>query len=116
MPFSSPPALYTLLELHKYYPEILADPKVEVFIDGGVRRGSDVVKALCLGANGVGMGRPLMYALTYGQEGVDHALGIMRDEIKTTLAFLGVTSLKDLGPHLVSPALQSFQRSASQSD
>lgn len=54
---SSPPALYTLLELNKFYPEIVKDPKCEIYLDGGVRRGTDVVKALCLGANGVGIGQ-----------------------------------------------------------
>lgn len=45
-----------------------------MYIDGGARRGTDVVKALCLGAKGVGMGRPFLYSLTYGQEGVVHAI------------------------------------------
>ena len=71
---SSPPALYTLLEINKFYPEILKSGKCEVYIDGGIRRGTDVVKALCLGAKGVGMGRPFMYALTYGEDGVAHAI------------------------------------------
>ena len=70
----SPPALYTLLEINKFYPEIVNSGKCEVYIDGGIRRGTDVVKALCLGAKGVGMGRPFMYALTYGEEGVRHAI------------------------------------------
>lgn len=69
---TAPPALYTLLEIHKNCPEILK--KCEVYIDGGARRGTDVVKALCLGAKGVGMGRPFLYSLTYGQEGVVHAI------------------------------------------
>lgn len=71
---SSPPALYTLLEINKFYPEILRSGKCEIYIDGGIRRGTDVVKALCLGAKGVGMGRPFMYALTYGEDGVAHAI------------------------------------------
>lgn len=70
----SPPALYTLLEINKFYPEIIHSGQCEVYIDGGIRRGTDVVKALCLGAKGVGMGRPFMYALTYGEEGVRHAI------------------------------------------
>jgi L-lactate dehydrogenase (cytochrome) len=70
----SPPALYTLVELNKYYPEIIRDKKVEIYIDGGVRRGTDVVKALCLGATGVGMGRPFMYGLCYGVEGVEKTI------------------------------------------
>ncbi|KAH8081967.1 FMN-dependent dehydrogenase-domain-containing protein [Filobasidium floriforme] len=97
----SPPALYTLLEINKFYPEILRSGKCEIYIDGGIRRGTDVVKALCLGAKGVGMGRPFMYALTYGEDGVAHAIEIMRDEIETTMRLLGVTKLSQLGPHLL---------------
>lgn len=66
--------MYTLVELNKYYPEIVRDKKVEIYIDGGVRRGTDVVKALCLGATGVGMGRPFMYGLVYGVEGVEKTI------------------------------------------
>ncbi|KAK8861216.1 hypothetical protein IAR55_002035 [Kwoniella newhampshirensis] len=95
----SPPAIYTLLEINKMCPEILT--KCEVYIDGGCRRGTDVIKALCLGAKGVGMGRPFLYSLTYGEEGVVHAIEIMRDEIQTTLRLLGVTKLDQLGPHLL---------------
>lgn len=43
---------------------------MEVFIDGGFRRGVDVLKALCLGAKAVGLGRPFLYAVNYGSEGV----------------------------------------------
>jgi len=68
----APPAILTLLELHRCCPEVFAN--MEVLVDGGFRRGSDVVKAICLGASAVGIGRPLMYALGYGQDGVEHAL------------------------------------------
>jgi isopentenyl diphosphate isomerase/L-lactate dehydrogenase-like FMN-dependent dehydrogenase len=69
---TAPPALYTLLEINKICPEVLK--KCEVYIDGGVRRGTDVVKAVCLGAKGVGLGRPFLYSLTYGKEGVIHGI------------------------------------------
>ncbi|ODN87112.1 L-lactate dehydrogenase (cytochrome) [Cryptococcus wingfieldii CBS 7118] len=95
----SPPAMYTLLEINKYCPDLLE--KCEIYVDGGCRRGTDVVKALCLGAKGVGMGRPFLYSLTYGEEGVIHAIEIMRDEIETTMRLLGVTRLDQLGPHLL---------------
>lgn len=64
---TSPPAVHTLLEIRKYCPEVF--DKVEVWMDGGVRRGTDVVKALCLGAKGVGIGRPPLWGLAAG--GVD---------------------------------------------
>jgi L-lactate dehydrogenase (cytochrome) len=55
------------------------NPNFEVFIDGGVRRASDVLKALALGAKAVGVGRGFMYAFSsYGQEGVEKAIQILR--------------------------------------
>lgn len=51
------------------------EKKLEVFVDGGVRRGTDVIKAICLGAKGVGIGRPFLYAMSaYGQQGVERAI------------------------------------------
>jgi L-lactate dehydrogenase (cytochrome) len=57
-----------------------------------------VVKALCLGAKAVGMGRPFLYALTYGQEGVEHFIDIMKDELETTMRLLGITDLSQCHP------------------
>jgi L-lactate dehydrogenase (cytochrome) len=66
---SGPSSLRTLLEIRRFYPEIFG--KCEVLMDGGVRRSKDILKALCLGATAVGVGRPFMYALSaYGTEGV----------------------------------------------
>lgn len=59
-----------------------------MYIDGGARRGTDVIKALCLGAKGVGMGRPFLYSLTYGQEGVVHAIESESDDL-SLLTFRG---------------------------
>lgn len=69
---TAPPAILILLEIHRYCPEVF--DRMKVFVDGGFRRGSDVVKAVCLGASAVGLGRPFAYALSYGQEGVEHAV------------------------------------------
>jgi L-lactate dehydrogenase (cytochrome) len=69
----SPSSIRTLLEIRKFCPQVL--DKLEVYLDGGIRRGSDVIKALCLGATAVGLGRPFMYALgAYGTEGVVRAI------------------------------------------
>lgn len=66
---SAPSSLRALLEIRKFYPEVFE--KCEVLLDGGVRRSRDILKALCLGARAVGLGRPFMYALSaYGTEGV----------------------------------------------
>ena len=60
-----------LHELHTQRPDLLSRPDFHVFIDGGVRRGTDVLKALCLGARGVGLGRPFLYANSaWGEDGV----------------------------------------------
>ena len=64
------PALLNLLEIRRNAPEVFE--KLEVFVDGGVRRGTDVLKALALGARAVGLGRPFLYSLAYGQEGTEH--------------------------------------------
>jgi L-lactate dehydrogenase (cytochrome) len=70
---TSPPAILTLLELRKHCPQIFT--KMEVFLDGGVRRGTDVVKAFCLGCKAVGLGRTFLYANTcYGVDGVLKAI------------------------------------------
>jgi L-lactate dehydrogenase (cytochrome) len=61
--------------------------RFEVFVDGGVRRATDVLKAVALGATAVGLGRPFVYAFSaYGPEGVDHALNILR--VSARLLFL----------------------------
>ena len=66
--------------------------RAEVWVDGGVRRGLDVAIALALGARGVLVGRPVLWALAAGgQAGVEHALAILREETELALALLGVT-------------------------
>ncbi|CAE7055829.1 unnamed protein product [Rhizoctonia solani] len=80
----SPAPIDTLYELRQKRPDIFQDGRMEVFIDGGVRRGTDVLKALCLGAKAVGLGRPFLYAnATWGEEGVRRCVQIMREEIET---------------------------------
>jgi L-lactate dehydrogenase (cytochrome) len=70
---TAPSALMTLCEIRTYCPEVLR--KMEVFLDGGLRDGNDVLKALCLGATAVGVGRPFLYALgAYGSKGVERCV------------------------------------------
>jgi isopentenyl diphosphate isomerase/L-lactate dehydrogenase-like FMN-dependent dehydrogenase len=67
---TAPPAIHTLLEIRKYCPEILS--KIQIWLDGGIKRGTDIVKALCLGASAVGIGRAALFGLgAGGQEGVE---------------------------------------------
>lgn len=71
--------------------------KAEIILDGGVRRGSDIVKALALGANAVAIGRAYLYGLAAGGEaGVARALAILEDEVKRTMALLGRTRVNAL--------------------
>jgi len=74
-----------------------------LMLDSGVRRGTDVLKALALGADHVFVGRPMAYAAAVGgQAGVAHAIGLLQDEIHRDMALLGVPSLADLSAaHLV---------------
>ena len=71
-------------------------------MDGGIRRGSDVVKAICLGAKAVLVGRAYAYGLgAAGQPGVARAIEILRADIARTLALLGVGSISALDETLV---------------
>ncbi|KAM0421025.1 hypothetical protein ACHAPT_011096 [Fusarium lateritium] len=65
---TSPASILLLLELQKNCPEVF--DQLEVLVDGGIRRGTDVFKALCLGAKAVGVGRGFLYSLNYGEEGI----------------------------------------------
>lgn len=74
----------------------------EIILDGGVRRGSDVVKALALGANAVALGRAYLYGLAAGGEaGVRRALSIMDSELRRTMALCGRARISALTPDLI---------------
>ena len=75
--------------------------RVPVFMDSGVRTGADVAKALALGAKAVGLGRPYVYGLLWGEEGVGAVLDYVLAELELTLALVGVGRLEELGPHLL---------------
>jgi 4-hydroxymandelate oxidase len=80
----------------------VVDGRVPVLLDGGVRRGTDVVKALARGATAVGVGRPVMWGLAVGgQDGVRHLLEILRSELDHTLALCGANGAARLDPQLV---------------
>jgi len=88
-------------------PEVAAavDGRAEILWDGGVQRGTDVVKAICLGARAVGVGKLLGWALGAGGEaGLKRMLELMDVEIRTALGLMGVTSLAQLNPSWVRPA------------
>lgn len=117
----APSSIRTLVEIRKFYPGLLK--KMEVYLDGGVRRGADVLKALALGATGVGLGRPFMYSVAYGDLGVEKVISceylvsqclwtckltshtVLSEEIETTMRLIGVTSLDQLNPNYVNTKL-----------
>ena len=71
--------------------------RTEILVDGGVRRGTDVIKALALGAKACMIGRPYLYGLAAGGEaGVHRAIGLLRDELRRDLMLLGCPSVKQL--------------------
>jgi L-lactate dehydrogenase (cytochrome) len=98
---TAPPAVHTLLEIRKYCPEVF--DKIEVWVDGGIKRGTDVVKALALGARGVGVGRAALFGLgAGGKEGVERVLEILKAETETCMRLLGVERVDQLGLQHVS--------------
>lgn len=99
---SSQPPLLTLYEIRKFAPHIFGKD-MQIFVDGGVRRGTDILKALCLGANAVGIGRPVLFSMSggYGYYGVRRMIQILRKELQTNMAFLGARRVEDLRPDMV---------------
>ncbi|MEM9558536.1 MAG: alpha-hydroxy acid oxidase [Acidobacteriota bacterium] len=78
------------------------EDRLEVFLDGGIRRGTDVIKALCAGARAVAIGRPVLWGLAArGEAGAAHVLEILRDEVDLALGLSGCSSLDELGPDLL---------------
>jgi 4-hydroxymandelate oxidase len=88
-------------------PEIVAAVKgrMPILVDSGFRRGTDIVKALCMGATAVGIGRPYIWGLgAFGQPGVERVLELLRIELQAMMQQMGAPSLKDLKPAMVEKA------------
>lgn len=86
--------LEVAIEIHVNAPEVFQ--KLDVLADGGVRYGTDILKLLALGVRAVGVGRPFMYANSWGREGVAKAIALMKEELAIDAANLGVSDLKKL--------------------
>ena len=87
------------------------DHRLEIYIDGGVRRGTDVLKALALGARAVLIGRPVLWGLACGGEaGVAHVLEILRRELDVALALAGCRSLAEIDVDLIRPPMPLHPR------
>ncbi|KAI1142808.1 FMN-dependent dehydrogenase-domain-containing protein [Hypoxylon sp. FL0543] len=94
---TAPPAVHTLLEIRRHCPQVF--DQIEVWVDGGIKRGTDVVKALALGARAVGIGRAALFGLgAGGQAGVERTLEILKAETETCMRLLGVEKVSQLGP------------------
>src|SRR5207253_2901436 len=97
-------------QLDSEVPSILALPgvaeavrgKCEVYMDGGIRRGTDVLKALALGAKAVLIGRPVLWGLAVdGESGVRHVLKILSEEMALAMALCGCPTLRDITSDLI---------------
>ena len=96
----------TLLEIRRYAPHLLNSDirkRFQVLLDGGIRRGTDVIKAVALGATAVGIGRPILYSMCaeYGEAGLSRLVQILRAEIQTNMALAGARNVAELVPELV---------------
>ncbi|BCL80794.1 alpha-hydroxy-acid oxidizing enzyme [Ktedonobacteria bacterium brp13] len=88
-------------------PEVIegADGRCEVYCDGGIRRGTDVLKALALGARAVLVGRPTLWGLAVnGEEGVRHVLQLLHDELALAMSLAGCPTLQDIQASLLKNA------------
>lgn len=86
-------------------PEVVSvvQGRIPVLVDGGFRRGSDILKALALGATAVGLGKPIFFALGVGgEEAVLHVFQMLKTELESAMALCGCASITDIGPSLVS--------------
>ncbi len=85
--------------------------EIEVQMDGGIRSGQDVLKAICLGAKAVYIGRPYLYGLAAnGKQGVETVLKIIQNELDITMAFCGERNLTDLNRHNLDIASELFRQ------
>jgi len=79
-----------------------AQDKVEVFVDGGIRRATDIFKAIALGAKAVGIGRPVLYSLAaYGQEGIERMIEMFKEELTMCMRLMGAPNIADIEPGMI---------------
>lgn len=101
--------LEVAIEIHKEEPELFQ--QIDIFADGGVRYGIDVLKLLALGVKAVGVGRPFTYSNTFGEAGVRHALQLLKREVSLDAANLGVPDVGKINSSYVSfPSVLNVSR------
>eukprot|EP01084_Bolivina_argentea_P152059 265309_1 len=90
-------SIQVLIEVMDELKKIGAENKIEVYMDGGIRRGSDIFKAIALGATAVGIGRAALFGLTcYGQKGVQKVVQILKNELGITMKLMGTPTIADI--------------------
>lgn len=104
----SPSSLEVALEIRQESPEVFK--KIEVYADGGVRYGADVLKLLSLGVRAVGLGRPFMYANIFGADGVKRAIDLLKHEIAIDAGNLGVPDIRKINPSYVKWNVNSWNQ------
>ncbi|KAF7315518.1 FMN-dependent alpha-hydroxy acid dehydrogenase [Mycena indigotica] len=90
----APTAVEVLVDIQKHAPEVFAG--MEVYADGGVRRGTDALILLALGARAVGLGRPPMFANVWGEAGVSRMAALLARELGTSMQLMGVRDVREL--------------------
>lgn len=96
----SPSPLEIAWEIYQRDPSVFED--IEVYADGGVRYGTDLLKLMSLGVKAAGLGRPFMYANLYGTAGVSRAISLLTKEVTSAGANLGLADIKNIEPSFVS--------------
>jgi len=99
----APTAVEILLDIRRNAPEVFEN--MEVYADGGVRRGNHIIMLLALGARAVGLGRSPMFANIYGEEGVGKMIDMLRTELVTELKLLGEPDIHNLDDSYVNTKL-----------
>ncbi|KAJ6571567.1 FMN-dependent alpha-hydroxy acid dehydrogenase [Mycena capillaripes] len=95
----APTSVEILVDIRKYAPEVFTG--MEVYADGGVRRGTDAIILLALGARAVGLGRPPMFANIWGEAGVSRMIDLFSKEMATSLQLMGVSDINQLNASFV---------------
>ncbi|SJL04086.1 related to CYB2-lactate dehydrogenase cytochrome b2 [Armillaria ostoyae] len=99
----APTAVEILLDIRRNAPEVFE--RMEVYADGGVRRGNHVIILLALGARAVGLGRSSMFANVWGEDGVLRMIGILRTELETTMQLMGESKVRNINSSYVNTKL-----------
>ena len=93
-----------LVHLRAECTERLQGGRIPVFVDGGIRRGTDIFKALALGAKAVGIGRPYIWGLgSFGQQGVERVLDILTRELRIVMTQMGAAKIADISKTSLQP-------------